>query len=107
VAHPAHRLARLVVQRSASNASRPLVVSFRGLMPRAMILTRTSFWCKNCSFVMLICLSFGCRMLVCDARLLVQDPSLISGTWPVSYKTVSSTSGAVQRRTPSSGELSL
>jgi hypothetical protein len=46
-------------------------------------------------------------MLVCDARLLVQDPSLISGAWPVSYETVGSTSGAVERRTPSSGELSL
>jgi hypothetical protein len=46
-------------------------------------------------------------MLVCDARLLVQDPSLISGAWPVSYETVSSTSGAVEQRTPSSGELSL
>jgi hypothetical protein len=46
-------------------------------------------------------------MHVCDARLLVQDPSLIPGAWPVSYETVSSTSGAVERRTPSSGELSL
>jgi hypothetical protein len=46
-------------------------------------------------------------MLACDARLLVQDPSLISGTWPVSYEMFSSTSGAIQRRTPSSGKLSL
>jgi hypothetical protein len=56
---------------------------------------------------MLICLTFGCRTLVCDDRLLVQDPLLTSGAWPVSYETVSSTSGAVQRRTPSSGKLSL
>jgi hypothetical protein len=46
-------------------------------------------------------------MLVCDARLLVQDPSLTSGAWPVSYETVGSTSGAIERRTPSSGKLSL
>jgi hypothetical protein len=46
-------------------------------------------------------------MLVCDARLLVQDPSLVSGAWPVSYETVGSTSGAAERRTPSSSELSL
>jgi hypothetical protein len=46
-------------------------------------------------------------MLVCDARLLVQDPSLTSGAWPVSYEMVGSTSGAFERRTPSSGELAL
>jgi hypothetical protein len=46
-------------------------------------------------------------MLVCDARLLVQDPSLISGAWLVSYETVGSTSGAVERRAPSSGKLVL
>jgi hypothetical protein len=46
-------------------------------------------------------------MLVCDAWLLVQDPSLSAGAWPVLYKTASSTSGAVERRAPSSGELSL
>jgi hypothetical protein len=46
-------------------------------------------------------------MFVCDARLLVQDPSLTSGAWPVSYETTGSSSGAVERRTPSSGELSL
>jgi hypothetical protein len=46
-------------------------------------------------------------MLVCDARLLVQDPSLSSGAWLVSYEMVGSTSGAVERRTPSSGELAL
>jgi hypothetical protein len=44
---------------------------------------------------------------VCDARLLVQDPCLISGAWPVLYETVGSTSGAVERRAPSSGELAL
>jgi hypothetical protein len=37
----------------------------------------------------------------------VQDPSLISGAWPILYETVGSTSGAVERRMPSSGELSL
>jgi hypothetical protein len=46
-------------------------------------------------------------MLVCDVRLLVQDPSLSTGAWPVSYETVGSSSGAVERRMPSSGELSL
>jgi hypothetical protein len=44
---------------------------------------------------------------MCDARLLVQDPSLTSGAWPVSYEMVGSTSGAIERRVPSSGELSL
>jgi hypothetical protein len=46
-------------------------------------------------------------MLVCDARLLVQDPSLTSGAWPISYETGGSTSGAIERRAPSAGELSL
>jgi hypothetical protein len=46
-------------------------------------------------------------MLVCDARLLMQDPSLTSGVWHVLYETVGSTSGAVERRAPSSGELAL
>jgi hypothetical protein len=46
-------------------------------------------------------------VLVCDVRLLVQDPSLGADAWPVSYETVGSSSGAVERRTPSSGELSL
>jgi hypothetical protein len=46
-------------------------------------------------------------MLVCDARPLVQDPSLTSGVWPVSYEIVGSTSGAIERRTPISGELAL
>jgi hypothetical protein len=44
---------------------------------------------------------------VCDARFLVQDPFAISGVWPVPYETVSSTSGAVERRAPSSSELAL
>jgi hypothetical protein len=46
-------------------------------------------------------------MLVCDARLLLQDPSLTSGAWPVSYEMVGSTAGAIEQRVPSSGELSL
>jgi hypothetical protein len=46
-------------------------------------------------------------MLVCDAWFLVQDPSLRAGAWPVSYETASGTSGVVERRAPSSGELSL
>jgi hypothetical protein len=46
-------------------------------------------------------------MLVCDARLLVQDLPPISGAWPISYETVGSTSGAVEQRTPSSSELAL
>jgi hypothetical protein len=37
----------------------------------------------------------------------VQDPSLSAGAWPVSYETVGSSFGAVERRTPSLGELSL
>jgi hypothetical protein len=46
-------------------------------------------------------------MLVCDVWLLVQDPSLSAGAYPVSYETVGSSTGAVERRAPSSGELSL
>jgi TRAP-type C4-dicarboxylate transport system permease small subunit len=46
-------------------------------------------------------------MLVCDVWFLMQGPSLSAGAWPVSYETVGSSSGAVERRTPSSGELSL
>jgi hypothetical protein len=46
-------------------------------------------------------------MHVCDGRFLVQDSSLISGAWPISYETTGDTPGATERRTPSSGELSL
>jgi hypothetical protein len=37
----------------------------------------------------------------------MQDPSLTSGAWLVSYETVGSTSGAIERRAPSSSEFSL
>jgi hypothetical protein len=37
----------------------------------------------------------------------MQDPSLTSGAWPVSYETVGNTSGAIERRAPSPSELSL
>jgi hypothetical protein len=37
----------------------------------------------------------------------MQDPSTASNAWPVEYKTVGSTSGAVERRAPSSSELAL
>jgi hypothetical protein len=37
----------------------------------------------------------------------MQDSSLISGAWPISYEATGSTSGATERRTPSSSELSL
>jgi hypothetical protein len=56
---------------------------------------------------MLIFMLVWLPFLVCDARLLMQDPSLITGTWPVLYETVGSTSGAIERRAPSSSELSL
>jgi hypothetical protein len=46
-------------------------------------------------------------MLVYDVWLLAQDPSLSAGACPVSYETVGSSTGAVERRAPSSGELSL
>jgi hypothetical protein len=46
-------------------------------------------------------------MLVCDARPLMQEPSATSSAWPVEYETVGSASGAVQRRVPSSSELTL
>jgi hypothetical protein len=46
-------------------------------------------------------------MLVWDARLLVQDPSPTSDAWPIPYETVGSTSGAVERRVPSSSKLAL
>jgi hypothetical protein len=42
-----------------------------------------------------------------DRRTPVQDLSVVSGAWPVSYETAASSSGAVDRRTPSAGELSL
>jgi hypothetical protein len=37
----------------------------------------------------------------------MQDPSATSNAWPVPYETVASTSGAVERRAPSSSELTL
>jgi hypothetical protein len=37
----------------------------------------------------------------------MQDLSTTSNAWPVEYKTVGSTSGAVERRAPSSSELAL
>jgi hypothetical protein len=37
----------------------------------------------------------------------MQDPSLTSGAWPISYETTGSTAGAIERRAPSSSELSL
>jgi hypothetical protein len=37
----------------------------------------------------------------------MQDPSATSNAWPVEYETVVSTSGAVERRAPSSSELAL
>jgi hypothetical protein len=37
----------------------------------------------------------------------MQDPSAASNAWPVEYETVGSTSGAVERRAPSSSELAL
>jgi hypothetical protein len=37
----------------------------------------------------------------------VQDLSVISSAWPVSYETVASTSSAVERRAPSMSELTL
>jgi hypothetical protein len=37
----------------------------------------------------------------------MQDPSATSNAWHVLYETVASTSGAVERRAPSSSELTL
>jgi hypothetical protein len=37
----------------------------------------------------------------------MQDPSTTFNAWPVEYETVGSTSGAVERRAPSSSELAL
>jgi hypothetical protein len=42
-----------------------------------------------------------------DRRTPVQDSSVVSGAWPISYETAASSSGAVDRRMPSAGELSL
>jgi hypothetical protein len=37
----------------------------------------------------------------------MQDPSATSNAWSIEYETVGSTSGAVERREPSSSELAL
>jgi hypothetical protein len=37
----------------------------------------------------------------------MQEPSAATGAWPVEYETVGSTSSAVERRAPSSSELTL
>jgi hypothetical protein len=46
-------------------------------------------------------------MIACDWGPHVQGSSAGSDAWPVSYETVGSSSRAVERRTPSLGELSL
>jgi hypothetical protein len=46
-------------------------------------------------------------MFLHDRRTPVQDSSMASGAWPVSYETTASSSGVVDRRTPSAGKLSL
>jgi hypothetical protein len=46
-------------------------------------------------------------MTMRDWRPLVQDLSVFSNAWPVSYKTVASSSSAVERRAPSTSELTL
>jgi hypothetical protein len=46
-------------------------------------------------------------MTMRDWRPLVQDLSVFSNTWPISYKTVASSSSAVERRAPSTSELTL
>jgi hypothetical protein len=42
-----------------------------------------------------------------DQKTPVQDSTVVSGAWPVSYETAASSSSAIDRRTPSTGELSL
>jgi hypothetical protein len=42
-----------------------------------------------------------------DRGRLVQDASMLSSTWHVSYETVASSSSAAERRAPSTSELSL
>jgi hypothetical protein len=37
----------------------------------------------------------------------MQEPSATSSAWPIEYETVGSTSGAIERRAPSSSELNL
>jgi hypothetical protein len=37
----------------------------------------------------------------------VQDSSVFSNAWPVSYETIASSSSAVERRAPSTSELTL
>jgi hypothetical protein len=42
-----------------------------------------------------------------DWRPLVQDSSALSNAWPISYETVASSSNAIERRAPSTSELTL
>jgi hypothetical protein len=46
-------------------------------------------------------------MTMYDRGPLMQDSSVISNAWPVSYETVASSSSVVERRAPSTSELSL
>jgi hypothetical protein len=46
-------------------------------------------------------------MTIRDRGRLVQDASMLSSAWPVSYETVASSSSAIERRAPSTGELTL
>jgi hypothetical protein len=44
---------------------------------------------------------------MCDRGPPVQDSSAVSNAWPVSYETVASSFSAIERRAPSTSELSL
>jgi hypothetical protein len=44
---------------------------------------------------------------MCDWGPLVQDSSVISNAWPVSCEIVASSSSAIERRAPSTSEVSL
>jgi hypothetical protein len=46
-------------------------------------------------------------MTICDREPRLQGSSVGSDAWPVSYETTSSSSSTVERRTPSTSELSL
>jgi hypothetical protein len=48
-----------------------------------------------------------CCMIICDRAPHLQGISVVSDAWPVSYETVGGSSSAIERRAPSSSELSL
>jgi hypothetical protein len=68
-----------------------------------LAVTLLLLFCRRIPHLLVIWLPMTMR----DWRPLVQDSSVLSNAWPVSYETVASSSSFVERRAPSTSELTL